>query len=78
MPTIEWTEDRIQKLRDMRAKGIRIELCADAFGLPYVSMLQVCHRFGLAKRMNLGAISATRAISRGLSASEVPGCSAPK
>ena len=64
--TRDWTVPEIQKLRGMRAKGIRIELCADAFGRSYTQTLEVCHRLGLAKRMNRGATPATKIISQGL------------
>lgn len=59
-PTVQWTENMLETLRDMRERGAPLYTCAEKIGVGYSTAVFKARELGIAGRMNAGRRAAWR------------------
>lgn len=54
-PKLEWTAPMVGALREMRANGVPLFLCAERIGISYATTVHKARELGLAGRMSRGS-----------------------
>lgn len=50
-PSVIWTEEMLETLRDMRSRGAPLFMCADRIGVAYATAVLKARELGIADRM---------------------------
>lgn len=56
-PAMNWTQEMLERLHELRARGVPLQACADEIGIDYGTLRQRARVEGLADRLNRGPLA---------------------